>query len=453
MTDLAADPSPSTEGGGLSLSPFRARRYADQGRLAARLSPPYDVVDDAERAELLAADPDNIVAVILPRTEDGSDPYDEAARRVARWCDDASGDPVLALDDAPALYVYDMASAHGTTRGLVGALELRDPADGVVLPHEDVMAGPVADRLALMAATDANLEPIYLVYPGGGAASALVAAVDAPGTGREPVVDVTTPDGTRHRLWAVTDPATHQAVAADLAGHTAVIADGHHRYATYRELQRRRRTERGAGPWDRGLTLLVDTSAYGANVEAIHRVLPGHDLAGVRARLEQVPDLVTTPVSDVRAALAELDAAPRGATTTVLLADATGAVRVEGLRGPTTVAGADLDVVAVHRDLIEGRLELEDTVDTVRYAHDLDEALALAQVTGGVAVLLRPTPVEAVVAVARAGGRMPRKSTLFVPKPASGLLLRRFADADGGTGVDADVDAGADASPADTSRP
>jgi uncharacterized protein (DUF1015 family) len=41
---------------------------------------------------------------------------------------------------------------------------------------------------------------------------------------------------------------------------------------------------------------------------------------------------------------------------------------------------------------------------------------------------MRPTPVSAVVAVARAGGRMPRKSTLFTPKPASGLVLRRFAD-------------------------
>ena len=47
-----------------------------------------------------------------------------------------------------------------------------------MLPHENTMAGPVADRLALTEATQANLEPIYLVYAGGGAASQAVAAVD-----------------------------------------------------------------------------------------------------------------------------------------------------------------------------------------------------------------------------------------------------------------------------------
>ena len=56
------------------------------------------------------------------------------------------------------------------------------------------------------------------------------------------------------------------------------------------------------------------------------------------------------------------------------------------------------------------------------------EAIAEAQDAGGTAVLLRPTPVAAVAAVAAAGARMPRKSALFTPKPASGLVMRRFAD-------------------------
>ena len=429
MTDDAA-PRPHAAAG-LSLAPFRARRYADTEHLAALLSPPYDVISDDERADLVAGDAHNVVTVILPRSDDGSDPYTRAAETLADWAQTPDG-PVLTLDDAPALYVYEMSSAHGTTRGVVGAVELRDPADGVILPHENVMAGPVADRLALMEATDANLEPIYLVYPGGGATSALVASVDDPAGGAAQLAEVTTPDGVTHRLWAVTDPAAHAAVAADLAEQTAVIADGHHRYATYRELQARRRADRGTGPWDRGLTLLVDTSTYGAQVEAIHRVLPGVSLDEATRRLttgESTPTVTVTPVGDAQDALHEIERRTEDTEgTAVVLVDGTGAALVEGLHAPGDDLGSDLDVVAVHRDLIERRLGLEDTVETVRYAHDVDEALALAHETGGVAVLLRPTPVEAVMAVAKAGGRMPRKSTLFVPKPASGLLLRRFAD-------------------------
>jgi uncharacterized protein (DUF1015 family) len=66
---------------------------------------------------------------------------------------------------------------------------------------------------------------------------------------------------------------------------------------------------------------------------------------------------------------------------------------------------------------------LSDTEDVVGFRHDLPAALAAAG-TSGTALLLNPTPVEAVAAVAAAGDRMPRKSTLFTPKPRTGLLIR-----------------------------
>jgi uncharacterized protein (DUF1015 family) len=85
-------------------------------------------------------------------------------------------------------------------------------------------------------------------------------------------------------------------------------------------------------------------------------------------------------------------------------------------------------VSVAHRALVEHVWQLRDDVDTVGYAHSIDEALQDARDRGGVALLLRPTPVSAVAAVAAAGARMPRKSTLFTPKPASGLVMRRLGD-------------------------
>ena len=85
-----------------------------------------------------------------------------------------------------------------------------------------------------------------------------------------------TDDGTRHQLWALTDPAEHAAVAADLAARTALIADGHHRYAAYLKLRDQERgAGRGDGPWDYGLAFLVDSAAYPPRIGAIHRVIPG----------------------------------------------------------------------------------------------------------------------------------------------------------------------------------
>ncbi len=98
-------------------------------------------------------------------------------------------------------------------------------------------------------------------------------------------------------------------------------------------------------------------------------------------------------------------------------------------RVPGDVAAlADLDVTVVHRALVEKVWGLDDDVDTVGYAHSVEEAVHDAGARGGFALLLRPTPVAAVAAVAAAGARMPRKSTLFTPKPASGLVMRRLSD-------------------------
>jgi uncharacterized protein (DUF1015 family) len=412
--------------GGLSLAPFRASRYTAAGSdLGKRYSPPYDVINRRERADLVAGSDHNAVRLILPDAAEAAlsdgDPYSGAGVLFDQWIADGS----VAVDDEPALFVYEMSTPDSITRGLLGAVELRDPDDGVILPHENTMAGPVSDRLALMTATEANLEPIYLVYDGGGAASDLVASVSQ----TTPVSQTQTPDGITHRLWAITDPAAHVAVAQDLGGRRALIADGHHRYATYRQLQA---DHHGiAGPWDRGLTLLVDSSSYGPQVHPIHRVVKlGWDEI---LRLTRTGAQVSEPLS-LDEARSALDLSVGFA---VVLSDGPSAVLVTDVdpeamsTGLGTDAGTplgNLDVSVLHRVLVEQIWGLADTVDTVGYAHDVPEAIGEAQAIGGTAVLLRPTPVAAVAEVAAAGARMPRKSTLFTPKPASGVVFRRFAD-------------------------
>ncbi len=227
------------------MAPFRGVRYAADRvtDLAEVTSPPYDVIPHDIEDKLIAADPHNVVRLILPRHASGraDDVYQDAARTLHGWLDER----ILVPDPVPGLYVYEQAAdAAVLQRGLIGALRLVPPEAGIVLPHEDVVPGPVTGRRQLMEATQANLEPIFLLYDGSrpGAATRLVEDVAA---SREPLAEALTEDAVRHRLWAVTDPAEIAAVAADLAPRQALIADGHHRYAAYRQLQARRRD---AGP-------------------------------------------------------------------------------------------------------------------------------------------------------------------------------------------------------------
>ena len=77
---------------GLVLAPFRGVRYAENRvtGLAEVTSPPYDVIAADNENQLMAADPHNVVRLILPRHEAGQpgSPYEDAAAELASWLAD-----------------------------------------------------------------------------------------------------------------------------------------------------------------------------------------------------------------------------------------------------------------------------------------------------------------------------------------------------------------------------
>ncbi len=431
------------------LAPFRGVRYAENrvSGLAEVTSPPYDVIAADNEHQLMAADPHNVVRLILPRHEAGQpgSPYEDAAVELNSWL--ASG--ILVSDPEPALYVYEQVAVDQAglpdpardivQRGLIGALGLLPYQAGVVLPHEAVAPGPVAGRRQLMEATKANLEPIFLLYRGGdGAARALV---DEVAGGRPPLAQARTRDGLRHRLWAISDPAELAAIAADLAPRTALIADGHHRYAAYLQVQERLRAmEGGAGPWDLGLALLVDSDAYPPRVGAIHRVIDGL-VPEVAARLAESAFTVRElpgGTADVPAALEELAAAcGRGSVAFLLTGNGRAYLLFDPdpaqLRAAVPAQPAELWQQlsgAVLEGLLFARIwGIEDDDRSVRAVHDPAEAIKSAEdYSGGTAVICCPMSAAQVYEVAALGQRVPRKSTSFGPKPRTGLVMRLFAE-------------------------
>jgi uncharacterized protein (DUF1015 family) len=432
-------PSGQQPASGLALAPFRGLRYAQDrvSGLAEVTSPPYDVIAQDAAAQLRAADPHNVVRLILPRHDAGNpgDAYTDAARLFRDWQEQG----ILLPDPRPALYVYEQARGGETVlqRGLIGALRLEPLGAGPVLPHEDVLPGPVAGRRQLMETTGANLEPIFLLYDGDSADRAASQLVTHVAGSRPPLVTVDTDDGIVHRLWALTDPAEHAVVAADLASQQALIADGHHRYAAYLQLQARKRAgHQGPGPWDAGLALLVDAHAFPPHIGAIHRVIAGLSTpeAARRARaafaVRPLPPRLACDPAGLLELLREAGGiafAVVGSGEAYLLTDpdpAQAEAAMPGRSGRWRGLSA-----AVLQELLLGRLwGIRDDERSVQVHHDAAGALrAVGRPPGGTAVICQPLTTADVLAVAAHGERVPRKSTSFAPKPRSGLVLRSFA--------------------------
>ena len=412
---------------------------------------------------LLAASPYNVVRLILPASVLGDNAAGGAAAGPqagdARAADPQAGDAAaaarlrdwladgaLTVDDAPALYVYEQRGADWVQRGLIGLVAVGTDA---VHPHEGVMAGPVAGRRELMKATQSNLEPILLVYNGragghGGSAGPGVASrlTDRTADVQPPLACAVTDDGVAHRLWAVTDPGAQAAIAADLATRTALIADGHHRYAAYRELRAEGHDAgEGTGPWDYGLAFLVDADEYPLRLGAIHRVLPRlplPDAVRLASRAFAVTRVtaegVTAEGVTAETALSRLAAAGKSGTA-FLLADEDGywlltdpdKRQLEAAMPPGASPRWRALDASVMQELLFARLwSIRDNERDVLISHDAAEAVRMAGGSGGTAVICNPMPLAAVMDIAAHGEKVPRKSTSFGPKPRTGLVLRTF---------------------------
>ena len=398
------------------IRPLNAIHYAPDVDLDAVVAPPYDVIDDQQRAALLARSPHNVVEIDLPQ---GDDPYGHAASTFKAWQDEG----VLVTDDEPALWVLaqDYTTPDGekkTRRGFFAAVKVEDYGPGRIRPHERTHPGPKEDRLRLTRATEANLSPIFSLYSGTEAWEAL-----QPATQSEPFGTTVDADGTTNRLWRVADPGVIETVTTALADAELLIADGHHRYETARVYAEEVGTE-AAGYV---LMCLVSLEDPGLTVFPTHRLAKGrgqeryealaHVLREQFAVKEVTEDELSPPPVEGPPVFGYLDSHFKQPFLLTYLGD-------PPLPGPL----GQLDAAVLEHVILKGVLGLTD--DDIAHLNDFgyarDRRQAVDSVTSGefdVAFLLRPTPVSQVQQIAASGESMPPKSTYFFPKVPTGLIF------------------------------
>jgi uncharacterized protein (DUF1015 family) len=391
------------------FSPFPGLRYSPAHDLAEVTAPPYDVLDDADRAALAARHAHNAVHVDLPIDHEGLDRYTAADHLLVRWIDDG----VLVRDPEPRFYGYRMSFTDPSGRarrctGVLGALTLATPGEGHILPHEHTTPKAKSDRLDLLRATGTNLSPIWGLSPTEG----LTAAIGEPGADAQSWTD---DEGVHHTLWSITDPGHAGAISDSVDTNPVVIADGHHRYETslqYRDERRADTPDGNADEAEAAMVLMVELVADELTVLPIHRLLSltgGTDLeVGLDRWFEVGAELAASPtLLDEMIANGHL----------VL-------VRSDRLRVLAPRPGVFDDLVDLDTVRLDAALAGAPGVE-LTYQHGIDNVVAaVSEGRADAGVLVRPATVDQIRATADGGDRMPPKTTFFHPKPKTGLVFR-----------------------------
>jgi len=412
------------------ITPFRGIRYNPKkiADLSAVIAPPYDVIDKQGQDVYYNLNPYNIIRLEYGRDSDkdhpGNNRYTRASQTFAKWLDQE----ILILENQPVFYLYQQSFHYQGTRynrtGIIAALKVEPYHTGSILPHEQTLSLPKADRLELLRSCRANFSPIFTLFSD---PENQIDRICDPLFNQPPLFEFSDQTGQTHRLWPVTDPRQQKALQELISPLPLLIADGHHRYETSLRF-----SQETSGPpgYSHALTIMVSMHSPDLLILPTHRLLSGLSLRQVKA----LPEIVSRNFNLYPRGLPEnlsgsdflRELQQQGQTTPALGLVLPSQVYLLALKQPFSQQDR-LDVTLLQDLVIKPLLEgtAEGTAERVTgYTTDQQEVIeAVVKGNSQAGFILNPTPVQEVVARAQRGEKMPQKSTYFFPKLPSGLVI------------------------------
>ncbi len=435
------------------LTPFRGLRFASAyGREMSRLvTPPYDIISSCDQQRFYRRHAKNIIRLELGKTTSADtaerNRYSRARRTLNQWL----ADEVLIKESKPALYIQKTAylDPRGTSReftGLLTRVKLEPFSERKIFAHEKTFAGPKTDRLNLLRETGVGFSPIFSLYRD---SSENISRILDRAMQGAPVYDFNDWSGCRQRLWVITKPANIADLQKRFQGKKLMIADGHHRYATALAYQKEF-SRPGEDAADSVMMCLTDTHDPGLTVWPVYRLIQGVSQVTWRRfwkeikknfEIEKVDAVSGLTAAQTRSANVEknpvigfLGRAGDGACLLKLKSGDFVTRIMARIANHSRIYGR-LDVVLLNLLILDDLLGIRpgEEPGRITFSHDLAEVQRVVDQGKAQAAFLPGLPnLKAIWDLARQGEIMPQKSTYFLPKLVTGLVMNPINSGDVG---------------------
>ena len=430
------------------VEPFRALRY-DPAKvdLPRVVTQPYDKITPLMQSRYYDASPHNLVRIILGKSQPSDSPAENVYTRAAASFQDWRRQGVFQQDPQQSLYQYVQrfqppgGGPELERRGFIGLGKIEDYSSGIVYRHEQTLAKPKADRLELLRAARAHFGQLFMLYSD--PADEVQRVLSASSPNMEICMEVRDEYEVLHQVRRISDPGVIDIVRGKMLDKKLIIADGHHRYETAMNYRNERRaaqpgTTSDLAPYELVMMTFVNMDGSGLLILPTHRVVHGLDSFSAdnfrsRAQSYFSVEEVDPSIDAARAMGILREAGHAGPALLGVTADRaflfdTPKALGSGVFDGFSLRQQSLDVVQLHKCLLEGALEIsEDAIrqqKNISYVRDAAEALVKVREGGAqIAFLMNPARMQQVRDIAFAGEVLPQKSTDFYPKLLSGLTI------------------------------
>ncbi len=435
-----------------NIKPFRGYIFNQQkiSDLGAVMAPPYDAITDEEREMLYNRHDYNAIRLTRGMQHDTDNDENNRFTRARDFLSEWIEQEILKRDPESAIYMYEQVIEYNgstfSTRGFVSLLELEEVGKNVI-PCEDTTPVNKADRYNLLSETKANFNMISCMFiePEQGLTRLMTEISDT-----VPALSFSIEDGSKEKLWKITDPGKINYIVETLKPHTLYIVDGQNRYETSLKYQatckENNPNHTGKEPYNYIMTLL--TSSYDDGIVQLpyHRLVkskkPFNESYFVSAcqdnfLVEKI--IVDSDTSNFIETIKKQIAVPRDRQKLAVYCGGEYFYRLilkddaplRTILPEKSNAYRMLDVTVLNKLVLEDILMIpeENYDERIEYTKSVSEGIS--KVDNGEFVCLiavNPVKTEQIRAVAMAHERMPSHSICVFPKPVTGVLFNILED-------------------------
>jgi len=409
------------------IKPLRGLRYNNQlfKNIDKLVCPPYDVIDKKHEVALKKSSEYNFCNVLL---KGENETYDDIGKKFNLWIKKS----ILKEEPEESFYLclqkFILNNKTMYRHGFIGLL--KNTGNQKIFPHEHTHEKPKKDRLKIISKVNANLSPIFIIYPD--KENSPLERLFKNTFRTKPLIKFIDASGVENKIWKIVSLNNQKIITNQLNNMKLLIADGHHRFEVSKMFYEKNIKNLSKFK-DLNYMLAYFSPSCGENILILptHRIIRNINITTEKIK-ETLSDIFTIKEYNTLKAFEKdfnlsdnLSFGFYSKNKFILFCLKNRQILYKMFKNKTDRFYSKINVIILHK-IIFNRLGINPKEEDLLYDISIKKAIDKGKHENGCCFFLKSIDIKEIMEVSFKKLRFPQKTTYFYPKFTSGLVMRRL---------------------------